>query len=228
MAGEPSARVLLVEDTPSLAHVYLEYLKREPYVVEHAETGRQALDSIAESPPDVVLLDLMLPDMNGIEILKHVSAKEFPTATIVITANGSIQAAVEAMREGAVDFLVKPFNAERLKTTVRNAAERQRLSNIVQTYVASEPRGEFFGFIGESATMQAVYKTITSVAASKAAVFITGESGTGKELCAEAIHKSSPRRDGPFIAINCGAIPKDLMESEIFWSCEGCFHRGDR
>ena len=223
MPATPNARVLLVEDTPSLAHVYLEYLKREPLTVTHADTGRKAMECLAESPPDVLLLDLMLPDMNGLDILKSIGAEGYPTATIVITANGSIQAAIDAMREGAVDFLVKPFNAERLRTTVRNAAERQRLANIVQTYSQSEPKSEFFGFIGESVAMQAVYRTITSVASSKAAVFITGESGTGKELCAEAIHKSSPRRDGPFIAINCGAIPKDLMESEIFGHVKGAF-----
>lgn len=215
--------VLMVEDTVSLARTYLEYLKNEDIVCEHVETGRQALDKLAEQEPDAILLDLMLPDMGGLEILEHIHQKEIPTSVIVITAHGSINTAVEAMRLGATDFLVKPFSADRLLVTLRNALERQRLTRLVETYKQDIDRHEFCGFVGSSLAMQGVYRIIESAANSKATVFVTGESGTGKEVTAEAIHQLSPRNDKPFVAINCAAIPKELMESEIFGHIKGAF-----
>ncbi|WP_158047569.1 sigma-54-dependent transcriptional regulator [Skermanella pratensis] len=217
------AKVLLVEDTPSLARVYAEYLKKAAFTVETVETGAAALEALRETVPQVVLLDLQLPDMNGMEILKHVSGQQIPTAVVVITAHASVNLAVEAMRYGAYDFVVKPFTADRLLVTVRNAVERLRLAQIVDTFTDELGRSRFHGFIGSSFPMQAVYRIIDSAAASRATVFITGESGTGKEVCAEAIHRQSPRRDKPFVAINCGAIPKELMESEIFGHAKGAF-----
>lgn len=217
------AKVLLVEDTPSLARVYAEYLKKAAFAVETVETGAAALDALRDTVPQVVLLDLQLPDMNGMEILKHVSGQQIPTAVVVITAHASVNLAVEAMRYGAYDFVVKPFTADRLLVTVRNAVERLRLAQIVDTFTDELARSKFHGFIGSSFPMQAVYRIIDSAAASRATVFITGESGTGKEVCAEAIHRQSPRRDKPFVAINCGAIPKELMESEIFGHVKGAF-----
>ncbi|HEY0918938.1 sigma-54-dependent transcriptional regulator, partial [Devosia sp.] len=215
--------VLLVEDTPSLARVYTEYLKKEAYAVVPVETGAAAMEVLSDGAPRIVLLDLQLPDMHGMEVLKHVSDQGLPCAVVVITAHGSVNVAVEAMRYGAYDFLVKPFSAERLVVTVRNAMERLRLSQIVETYQKDLGRARYHGFIGSSLAMQATYRIIDSAASSKATVFITGESGTGKEVCAEAIHRQSPRRDKPFVAINCGAIPKDLMESEIFGHVKGSF-----
>ncbi|MFN0042261.1 MAG: sigma-54-dependent transcriptional regulator [Alphaproteobacteria bacterium] len=214
--------VLLVEDTPSVARVYLEYLRPEPVTVTHVETGNEALRFINKRPPEAILLDLVLPDMDGMEILRDVVGRGLPTAVVVITAHGSISNAVSAMRGGAFDFLVKPFNAERLIVTLRNALERRRLTQLVETY-KEVGRDEYFGFTGSSLPMQAVYRMIESAAPSKATVFITGESGTGKEVCAEAIHRQSPRRDGAFVALNCAAIPKDLMESEIFGHVKGAF-----
>ena len=126
------------------------------------------------------------------------------------------------MREGAFDFIVKPVSGERLIYTVRNAAERQQLRQIAQAYKQLE-RQEFCGFVGGSLPMQAVYRTIESAARSKASIFVTGESGTGKEVCADAIHRTSPRAGKPFIALNCAAIPQDLMESEIFGHVKGAF-----
>ena len=164
-----------------------------------------------------------LPDMDGLDILKRVVSDELPAAVVVITAHGSVNNAVEAMRAGAFDFLVKPFNADRLTVTLRNALERQRLAHIVEVYKEDFAREEYFGFIGSSLLMQGVYRMIDSAAPSKATVFITGESGTGKEVCAEAIHRQSPRRERPFVALNCAAIPKDLMESEIFGHVKGAF-----
>ena len=215
--------VLLVEDTPSLARVYAEYLKKECSPVITVETGAEALEQLADGVPRIVLLDLQLPDMHGMEVLKRISGQALPCAVIIITAHGSVGVAVEAMRYGAYDFLVKPFSADRLVVTVRNAMERLRLAQIVDTFEKDLGRSRYHGFIGSSLAMQAVYRIIDSAASSRATVFITGESGTGKEVCAEAIHRQSPRASMPFIAINCGAIPKDLMESEIFGHMKGSF-----
>ncbi|MCG8508674.1 MAG: sigma-54 dependent transcriptional regulator, partial [Rhodospirillales bacterium] len=186
------------------------------------DTGKAALRSIDAASPDAILLDLMLPDMEGIEILRHVAEQKLPCTVIVVTAHGSVNLAVEAMRLGAYDFIIKPFNATRLQVTLRNALEHDRLSRIVETYQDLD-RSTYFGFVGSSLPMQAVYRIIDSAAGSKATVFVSGESGTGKEVCAEAIHKKSPRVGKPFVAINCGAIPKDLMESEIFGHVKGAF-----
>ena len=216
-------RILLVEDTVPLARTYEAYLEGEAYVVQHVETGKEALAVLADDPPDAVLLDLMLPDMDGLTILEHISTEHIPSAVIVITANASLNTAIDAMRLGALDFLVKPFNADRLKVTLKNVLERQHLSQIVETYRTEIDRQEYQGFIGSSLAMQRVYRIIDSAAGSKATAFITGESGTGKEVCAAAIHNQSPRGTKPFIALNCGAIPKDLMESEIFGHIKGAF-----
>ncbi|MBP2306051.1 response regulator [Azospirillum melinis] len=218
-----SIPVLLIEDTPSLARVYAEYLKKESHAVISVETGADALAQLNDGAPMVVLLDLQLPDMNGMEVLKRIDSQALPCAVIVITAHGSVKAAVEAMRYGAYDFLVKPFSADRLVVTVRNAMERLRLAQLVDTFEKDLNRARYHGFIGSSLAMQAVYRIVDSAASSRATVFITGESGTGKEVCAEAIHRQSQRASRPFIAINCGAIPKDLMESEIFGHVKGSF-----
>ena len=228
-AGRPEAparrrgftRVLVVEDEPQLAALYAAYLDREGVTAELVASGTDALAKASTQAFDVVLLDIKLPDMNGLEVLRNLARRASGPTVIVITALGSINLAVEAMRAGAYDFLVKPFTAERFLVTLRNALERQRLAALVETY--RKERDGYCGFIGSSPAMQAVYRIIDSAASSKATVFITGESGTGKELCAEAVHRMSPRRDQPFIAINCAAIPKDLMESEIFGHVRGAF-----
>ncbi len=215
--------VLMVEDSPSLAATYEEYLRDEAIELVHAATGQQALVQIGSLNPAVVLLDLKLPDMDGIEILEALQKARSPAIIIVITAHGSVNVAVEAMRLGAADFLMKPFTADRLRVTLRNALEKSRLLKIVEVFQETFARHEFAGFIGSSRAMQAVYRMIDAAAPSRATVFITGESGTGKELCAEAIHQRSSRREGPFVALNCAAIPKDLMESEIFGHVKGAF-----
>lgn len=215
--------ILVVEDSPSLAALYQEYLSGEPWVVELAETGAQALEIIRARPPQAMLLDIRLPDMDGLDILRTVVTEHLPCSVVVMTAHGSINTAVEAMRDGAFDFIVKPFPPERLTVTLRNALEHQRLHRIVATLGDELDRKQYCGFIGGSLPMQAVYRIIDQAARSKATVFVTGESGTGKELCAEAVHMRSPRSNAPFVAINCGAIPKDLMESEIFGHVRGAF-----
>jgi two-component system repressor protein LuxO len=217
------SNILIVEDSPSLAFTYGEYLRSGDWAVTIAETGTAAWEIISTNPPHVVLLDLGLPDMNGMDILKRIAEQAIPSTVIVVTAQGSIQVAIEAMRSGAYDFLVKPFAGDRLKVTVTNALERGRLEEIVTTYREQIDRKGTQGIIGSSLPMQAVYRIIDAAAQSKASVFITGESGTGKELCAEAIHRQGPRAKRPFVALNCAAIPKDLIESEIFGHVKGAF-----
>ena len=216
-------RVLLVEDSSALAELYAGYLRDESYVVTRVGDGAGAMAELERGPPQAVLLDLKLPDMDGMEILQHIQRQKMPTAVVVVTGHGSVDAAVAAMRYGAFDFIEKPFDAKRLKVTLRNALDRQSLATLVDSIREDFQRERYHGFIGGSLKMQTVYRIIDSAAPSTATVFITGESGTGKELCAEAIHRQSPRRDGPFIAINCGAIPRDLMESEIFGHVRGAF-----
>lgn len=221
MSDNPMTDVLLVEDTVPLARVYMEYLRHEPYRVSHVETGKAALDILRTAPPRAIILDLKLPDMDSREILEVIRDEEIPCTAIVITAHGSVNTAVEAMRLGAADFILKPFSEDRLVYTLRNSLERRRLAEVVEAI--TEDRRSYCGFIGASLPMQAIYRVIDEVAPSKVSVFITGETGSGKEVCAEAIHRKSPRRDGPFVAINCAAIPNELMESEMFGHVKGAF-----
>lgn len=219
----PRGRVLIVEDVPSLAETYAAYLKTENCAVEVVGSGRLALAALGTAPPDVVVLDVNLPDMNGIDVLRDVRSRGLPTEVVVITGQASVRLAVESMREGALDFLTKPFTAERLRVTVRNALERRRLESQVAAIQEETGRDRFCGFIGHSMAMQSVYRILQNAASSKATVFVTGESGTGKELCADALHKLSRRREKPFVAINCAAIPRDLLESEVFGHVKGAF-----
>ena len=225
MATKPAsaADVLLVEDTPSLSLVYRDFLASAGIGHDLAETGHDAIAALGRKQYRLMLLDLKLPDMDGFDVLRHLRAAELGTTVVVITAHGSVNAAVEAMRHGAADFVMKPFTKERLLTTVRNALDRSRLQETVQTLTETFSRKRYHGFVGQSLVMQAVYRTIESVAKSRASVFITGESGTGKEICAEAIHKAGPRAQYPFVPLNCGAIPKDLIESELFGHLKGAF-----
>ncbi|WP_453891332.1 quorum-sensing sigma-54 dependent transcriptional regulator LuxO [Vibrio zhugei] len=215
-----SKYLLMVEDTASVAALYRSYLTPLNIDITLVGTGQDAIRSIAEREPDLILLDLRLPDMTGMDVLYAVK-REHPHVPIVfMTAHGSIDTAVDAMRHGAQDFLLKPCEADRLRVTVNNA---MRKASKLKDDALDPDNQNYQGFIGSSHTMQAVYRTIDSAASSKASIFITGESGTGKEVCAEAIHAASKRVDKPFIAINCAAIPKDLIESELFGHVKGAF-----
>jgi two-component system repressor protein LuxO len=218
-----AARILIVEDTPTQAEVARALLRDLGHEIRVAETGAAAIAQALEWRPDAILMDIELPDFSGFEAMRRLRAEGAEAAVIVVTAHGSVNHAVEAMREGAVDFIVKPFAKARLTVTLQNALEKRALASELKQVKAQLARDRFQGFIGASAPMQAVYRTIESVAASRANVFITGESGTGKELAAEAVHRASPRRAKPFIALNCGAIPRDLLESEIFGHVKGAF-----
>ncbi|MGF1757377.1 sigma-54 dependent transcriptional regulator [Photobacterium sagamiensis] len=214
-------QVLMVEDTASVAALYKSYLNPLGLSVNIVGTGREALCFIQDIVPDLILLDLRLPDMTGMEVLEAVRREHGNLPVVIMTAHGSIDVAVEAMRYGAQDFLIKPCEADRLRITVNNV-----LKEGCQTQEASQSKqggAQYQGFIGNSIPMQAVYRVIESAAASKATVFVTGESGTGKEVCAEAVHAASPRNDKPFIALNCAAIPKELIESELFGHVKGAF-----
>lgn len=222
-AKEALPTILLVEDTVALVQVYIKFLRAEQAEVIAVETLSAAREFIAARAPTVVLLDVNLPDGNGLDLLREIRARSLDTAVVVITANGSIDGAVEAMRCGADDFLVKPFPPERLSTTLQHVLERRRLTRLVETMAPALEADGFEGFIGASLPMQAVYTIIERTARSRASVFITGESGTGKEVCAHAIHNRSAIRNGPFVPLNCGAIPRELIESEIFGHVKGAF-----
>ncbi|MEP6355950.1 MAG: sigma-54 dependent transcriptional regulator [Hyphomicrobiales bacterium] len=222
-ANQKCSHVLLVEDSFALSETYKAYLKSEGHEITCVETGQAAMDIIAQNPPDVAVLDVHLPDMNGIEMLKELRERDVPTDIIIITGQASVNLAVDAMREGAADFIMKPFTAERLRVTVRNATERRTLTAKIEKIQEELHRDKFVSFVGRSPAMQTVYQTLQNAAGSDATAFVRGESGTGKELCAEALHKLSGRKNGPLVTLNCAAIPRDLLESEIFGHVKGAF-----
>jgi DNA-binding NtrC family response regulator len=212
--------ILLVEDTPGLRHLYAALLRKAGHVVESAETAAEALAAHAAGRHEVVLLDLMLPDGDGIDVLRAMRRDMPDLRAVVITAHGSVNRAVDAMRAGAHDFLVKPFDENRLLRAVEAALAA---GGAARAAPAPADPGAPAGFIGAAPAMLAIYDMIRDVARSSATVFITGESGTGKEVCAQAVHALSPRRAGPFVPLNCGAIPRDLLESEVFGHVKGSF-----
>ncbi len=233
-------RVLLVEDTPALARTYKGFLREEEFDVDHVETGGAAKESIKSGNYDLVLLDLRLPDISGEDVMAWMRENGIDLPVIVITAQGSVGVAVEAMRYGAVDFLMKPFTEDRLILSIRSHLDHNRFLKSATAAPAAAPEaaapaakpvapspeadGEgFCGFIGESVPMQAAYRLIRSASTSNATVFITGESGSGKEVCAQAIHTTSARASKELVALNCAAIPGELMESEIFGHIKGAF-----
>jgi DNA-binding NtrC family response regulator len=218
--------LLLIEDTLSLQMIYRSVLTGAGYRVAVAGSATEGLVQFQTLKPAVVLLDLVLPDRDGLHLMQEFLARQPDTAIIAITANGSVNRAVEAMRAGAHDFLVKPFDEARLLGTVQNALADRRPRLTENRIVPQTERitlTDTSGFIGSSEAMARIHATIASVARSMATVFITGESGTGKELCALAVHANSARASGPFIALNCGAIPQDLLESEVFGHMKGSF-----
>lgn len=220
-----AARILIVEDSVSIAETFSGILEGSGHSITIAASGAAADDAIrmADAPFDVILLDLQLPDGDGLDWLEAHGDLPARSAVIVVTADGSINRAIAAMRLGAYDFLVKPVAPPRLLTTARNALERQDLVEKAETVDKLVGRDSYLGFIGKSAPMQTVYRAIDNVSKSRATIFITGESGTGKEVAAEAIHRAGPRARRKFIAINCGAIPENLLESELFGHVKGSF-----
>ena len=225
--------LLIVEDTPSLARTYEAHLKSEFDEIRIADTGEAALQAVANKSPTCILLDLKLPDYDGLDLLKRWVSERVDASIIVITANGSMSIAIEAMRSGAADFVVKPTSKDKLREIVGNAMKGGRIvheksgaSAPVESKTKEKPKinaNGFCDFVGQSLPMKVVYRTIESAAPSRAHVFVTGETGTGKELAARAVHKTSPRKNKNFVALNCGAIPTELIESELFGHVKGAF-----
>lgn len=221
---QPPASILIIDDEPRLRQLYAQYLQLEGYEVVEAATAREGIQRMQELEFDLVLTDMRLPDMRGMEVLKH-TRKQFPeTEVIVVTAFGNIQDGVEAMREGAFDYLVKGDSDDQLVVRVASAVNKSRLMRDVRQLKAARPRGlAFSDLVGEGPAFRQAVNLATKVAASDAPVLILGETGVGKELFARAIHGESPRRDAAFVALNCAAIPREMLESELFGYKKGAF-----
>ncbi|MBB4639220.1 sigma-54-dependent transcriptional regulator [Longimicrobium terrae] len=222
-------RVLVIDDEAGLRHTLLLILRDEGYTVQVAEDGEAGLRMALAEPPDLVLCDVRMPRMGGLEFLERYQRAGGPALVIMMSAYGTLDAAVEAMRGGAYDYISKPFNADEVILTLRKAEEREQL----QREVARLRRevGEVAGFehvVGVSGAMKEVMELAGRVAPFPSTVLLTGESGSGKEAIARAVHRASPRRDRAFVAVNCGAIPENLLESELFGHERGAFTGADR
>jgi two-component system response regulator PilR (NtrC family) len=217
-------RILIVDDEPSMRDMLSIMLAREGYDVVAAESRAAAARVLAGGPLDAVITDVKLPDGDGVEILRHVKAGSPETAVIVMTAFGSTQTAVAAMKLGAHDYLVKPFDVDELKIVLRNALEREELREENRLLKAQfRSRHGLARILGVSRAMVPVFEMIRSVGATSTTVLIMGESGTGKELVAKAIHAQSGRSEGPFVSVSCAAVAETLLESELFGHVKGAF-----
>ncbi len=217
-------RILLIDDEPDSCKALSILLGKAGYLVDFFHSGEEALQRIQQQQYDLIISDLLLPGVSGIDILKQVKEKSPNTSVILITGNASAETAVEAMKEGALDYITKPFNIERLKLQVAKALEKSRLV-LENQYLRQQLHGRyhFDNIIGTSQAMQKVFSRMEKVVATDSTILILGASGTGKELVAKAIHYNGPRKNKPFVAINCGAIPADLLESELFGHVKGAF-----
>ncbi len=217
-------RVLVVDDEENVRLVVRTFLKREGYDVEVATNGEEALGLVESFGPDVILTDVRMPKMGGLDMLATLKAKGNEATVIVMSAYGNVDQALEAIKAGAYDYVQKPFKADEVLLTLRKAEERESLRRENRA-LRLEIRKEnlFEDILAKSPPMQAIFKTITKIADYKTTVLVTGESGVGKELVAKAIHRRSIRRGGPFVAVNCGAIPENLLESELFGYKRGAF-----
>lgn len=218
------ANILVVDDESSVREMLGILMSKEGHQVSEAADVRSASDMLDRGAYDVVLSDIRMPDGSGIDVLKTARQADPDTIVILLTAFATTETAVEAMRLGAYDYVTKPFNVEELKAKVRKGIETKQLrSENRGLKIAIEGRYGFRGIVGASPLIQKVYEIIERVKDTRANVLITGESGTGKEVIARAIHSASRRAPRPFVAVNCGAIPKDLMESELFGHVRGSF-----
>jgi two-component system response regulator PilR (NtrC family) len=223
-AAPRHARILVVDDEPSMRELLTILLRRAGYEAEAVPGGEAALARLDAHRFDLVITDLTMPGLDGMELLRRVQQRPDPPLVVMITAFATTETAVQAMKLGAYDYLVKPFDVEQIQVVVRRALERvdlrsenQRLRDELRNVSRLE------GMVGRSAAMQKVFELVRRVAPSRTNVLIRGESGTGKELVARALHRLSDRQGGPFVAVNCGAIPESLMESELFGHVRGAF-----
>jgi len=221
---ERATHILFVDDEPGSREGLTLLLTKEGYSVDAVEAGEAALKLLSQKKYDVVITDLFLPGVSGIDLLKHIKESELPCNVILITGNATAETAVEAMKEGAFDYITKPLNFEKLKVLVAKAAEKSKLV-AENRYLKQQLRGKykFDNIIGNSPAILPVFSRMEKILHTDSTVLILGESGTGKELVARAIHFNGPRKDKPFVAINCGAIPAELLESELFGHVRGSF-----
>jgi len=217
-------RVLVVDDEENLRRVTQLKLQQAGYEATTASDGARALELLARHPQDLIITDLKMPGMSGLDLLRSVKEEYPEVIVIVVTAFGTIESAVEAMRLGAHDYIIKPVNADALKLVVSRALEHHRLREEVKHLRSMvDSKYGFENIVGKSKALLATLDNASRAAQSDATVLIRGETGTGKELLAKAIHFNSSRRDRPFVVINCGAIPKELLESELFGHTKGSF-----
>lgn len=217
-------KILVVDDEQSMREFLDIMLKKEGYKVSLASNGEEVLKLLEKEIFDLVLLDIRMPRMDGIAVLRKIKAASPETIVIMITAYASADTAIKAMKEGAYDYITKPFKVEEIKLIIKNALEKKNLQkeNTLLKQVVRE-RYHFENIIGQSSKMMALYDLLDKVAPTKTNILVTGDSGTGKELVAKAIHYNSPRKEKPFVTLNCGAIPEALIESELFGHMKGAF-----
>ncbi len=215
------SRILVIDDERSIRNTLKEILEFEKYTVELAEDGFKALELLQTKDFDVILCDIKMPGMDGIEVLQKVEELKPDTPVVMISGHGNIDTAVESIKKGAFDFIEKPLDLNRLLITLRNAMDKSTL--ITETKVLRKKANKRFDIVGNSASIQKVKDMIDRVAATDARVLITGSNGTGKELVARRLHEKSNRAEGPFIEVNCAAIPSELIESELFGHEKGAF-----
>ncbi|MBI2609379.1 MAG: sigma-54-dependent Fis family transcriptional regulator [Deltaproteobacteria bacterium] len=218
------ARILVVDDEQSIRELLEIMLKREKYDVVTAENGKKALKKLEKESFDIVITDIQMPELSGIELLEKTKNMNEDIVVMMITAYGSTESAVHAMKLGAYDYITKPFKVDELKIIVRKALDSRNLKREnIQLKKALESKYSFQNIVGSAPVMVKLYDMIERVSQTKSNILITGESGTGKELIAKAIHYNGPLKDKPFVTINCGAIPENLMESEMFGHKKGSF-----
>jgi two-component system response regulator HydG len=225
------ARILVVDDDSSAVSALRQLLQSEGYTVDSAEDGIAALKVAEERPPDVVVTDLDMPRMNGMDLLKNLRAQDAELPVVVVTSMQDTSSAVAAMRAGAEDYLTKPVDFDALLVAIERAVEGRNVRVEVENLrrqIRDRDSDGIQGLIGTSAAMQKVYRVTRQVAASRATVLVTGESGTGKGELARAIHKLSPRAESPFVALHCAALAESLLESELFGHEKGSFTGADR
>jgi len=222
-----NTRILIVDDEPLTRQSLYEILKYEGYSVNTANDGREALGVIEKQKPSVIITDLKMPGLDGLSLLKEIRNKDKNIAVVLITAFGTIENAVEAMKEGAFDYVTKPILDSEIKLIIQRITQQQRLieeNRSLRQRLADTTRQSFHNIIGQSLKMQKIYTLIETIANTNATVLIQGESGTGKRLIAQAIHANDlARRDKPFIEVSCGALPETLLESELFGHIKGSF-----